>query len=304
MDLLDEFTKQAANLHGTVFEFGVTTHAPRSKKRVLIQAGTHGNETGGIGVQLELMKLIAQDPQRFAENEITFAIGNPDAVRAGKRFIERDLNRSFGTASTTTLEDRRAKVVEKYIARNDVMIDLHQTVQPSTRAFIVTSFDIDTFKMIDSLGVDDPILTYRSVFSADGMTGSHYAQTLGKPGFTIEMGALGLDQRQISETLAVVLRALSEPPGEFTPALRARLYTWSETIKQDGQTELVPGLINFSQIRAGQVVAHSGGRAIALTQDSFAVFPKYGALAKTSAEILQTLRPLTAQEITQWSTTP
>ena len=61
--------------------------------RVLVVAGTHGNERNGV----HLLQHWRQAPEDLATAglPVELAFGNPAAIAAGRRYIERDLNRSF-----------------------------------------------------------------------------------------------------------------------------------------------------------------------------------------------------------------
>ena len=61
--------------------------------QVLLVAGTHGNEINGIFLfeQWEKLPLLINTYGIKTQN----VIGNPEAKKAGKRYIHKDLNRSF-----------------------------------------------------------------------------------------------------------------------------------------------------------------------------------------------------------------
>jgi aspartoacylase len=103
--------------------------------RVAIVGGTHGNEFTGVYLlkkfeqQLNLVK-------RPSFETLTL-LGNPEAFKESRRYIDRDLNRSFFSqdlqnSTLTSYEEMRAKVIEKMLgpkgkSQVDVIIDLHST---------------------------------------------------------------------------------------------------------------------------------------------------------------------------------
>ncbi len=62
-------------------------------KRVLLVGGTHGNELIGV----YLIKKFEQDPELVRRNsfETLTLLGNPRAIEATVRYIDKDLNRCF-----------------------------------------------------------------------------------------------------------------------------------------------------------------------------------------------------------------
>ncbi|MGA1304563.1 MAG: aspartoacylase [Cyanobium sp.] len=61
--------------------------------RVLVVGGTHGNERNGV----QLLEQWSLEPESLdtAGLSVEFTLGNPGAIAACRRYLERDLNRSF-----------------------------------------------------------------------------------------------------------------------------------------------------------------------------------------------------------------
>ena len=97
--------------------------------RILLIGATHGNEVLGVQVYQELLEKRSE-----AIRSIDFIIGNPRAYVAGKRYIECDLNRSYGSFGDM-YEQCRAREIEEYVklTNPDIILDIHTTtcVQPS-----------------------------------------------------------------------------------------------------------------------------------------------------------------------------
>ena len=103
--------------------------------RVAIVGGTHGNEFTGAYLikkfeqQLDLIK-------RPSFETLTL-LGNPQAFVESRRYIDKDLNRSFRSQdlqnpTLENYEDKRAKLIEKMLGSKgkcqvDVIVDLHST---------------------------------------------------------------------------------------------------------------------------------------------------------------------------------
>ncbi|WP_427159745.1 aspartoacylase [Aliinostoc sp. HNIBRCY26] len=103
--------------------------------RVLIVGGTHGNELTGV----YLVKLFQQYPElirRYTFESLTF-LANPQAITAGRRYIDQDLNRCFlqqdlEDITLSNYEDLLAKNINYLYGQNgkypvDFVVDLHST---------------------------------------------------------------------------------------------------------------------------------------------------------------------------------
>lgn len=107
--------------------------------KVLLTAGTHGNELSGIYIN-KLIKqgLFQADRSTFKTQSI---IANPEAVKRNVRFVESDLNREFGEVSSTTLEAEVAKGLKQEHAqtKQQLIIDLHNTTSNMGATLILLS---------------------------------------------------------------------------------------------------------------------------------------------------------------------
>jgi aspartoacylase len=99
---------------------------------ILIIGAQHGNEPLGEG----LINYIKQHRPDLLPH-CTYRTGNPRAKRAGVRYIESDLNRSF-TGGNKTYEERRAARLLAYIRKNNfnLVIDAHTTTCAEPPCFI------------------------------------------------------------------------------------------------------------------------------------------------------------------------
>ncbi len=104
-------------------------------RRVAIVGGTHGNELTGI----YLIKKFEQFPELLTRPslECMTLLGNPRAIAANRRYIDRDLNRCFADVDLaqpdlTIYEAQRAQEIvakfgSKTDSRIDFIIDLHSS---------------------------------------------------------------------------------------------------------------------------------------------------------------------------------
>src|SRR6185369_1648509 len=104
----------------------------RSGPRVVVLGGVHGNEVTGVMVVERMRAELDGGALALAAGTLTLVIGNPRAVKLGKRGSEphEDLNRSFTASSLDTkgpdtYEARRARELAPILAASDLVIDLH-----------------------------------------------------------------------------------------------------------------------------------------------------------------------------------
>lgn len=161
--------------------------------RVAIVGGTHGNEfTGAYLIKKfeQLPKLI----QRPSFETITL-LGNPKAFTAGKRYIDKDLNRSFFSANLqdstlSSYEDVRAKAIyeilkEKNKSQVDVIIDLHSTTANMGLSFMLGSYHPFLLQLATYLTSINPEV---KVCYTQAEKGSNFLRSLCDLGFVIEVG--------------------------------------------------------------------------------------------------------------------
>ena len=113
--------------------------------RVLVVAATHGNERNAPW----LLEQWRQRPQQLASAGVDLAleIGNPEALAANRRYIDRDLNRSFAPdllqdPARTELEVQRARQLLAQFGPEghqpcSVAIDLHSTTSAMGNSLVV-----------------------------------------------------------------------------------------------------------------------------------------------------------------------
>lgn len=95
--------------------------------KILFIVCMHGNETLGLVALKKLAK----------NNDVNFIIGNKRAMQKGQRFIETDLNRSFGAKNPKSFEEKLAVKMIKEIKRYDFIVDIHTTTAPTEKLVIV-----------------------------------------------------------------------------------------------------------------------------------------------------------------------
>ena len=116
-----------------------------ARARVLVVAGTHGNERNGV----HLLERWRRAPETLARSGLAVALipGKPAAITAGRRYLDRDLNRAFLPAllndpNHQELEVRRARELlatwgPRGVNPCAVAFDLHSTTAAMGNSLVV-----------------------------------------------------------------------------------------------------------------------------------------------------------------------
>ncbi len=99
------------------------------KNTILVVGGMHGNESLGLG----LVRLLKEKPIKGVDT----LIANPKAVKLNLRFVESDMNRSFGGQFAGTYETKRAVWLKRKAAPYKLVLDFHNTQAPQNNCCFV-----------------------------------------------------------------------------------------------------------------------------------------------------------------------
>ncbi|MES2525570.1 MAG: succinylglutamate desuccinylase/aspartoacylase family protein [Bdellovibrionota bacterium] len=253
----------------------------------------HGNEIGGIEIFLKLLEGI-QNNKLSIKSNIRLMLGNVDAYYEDKRFLESDLNRSFKIESGhTTREELRALELEKYLHDTDVLIDIHQTIGPTSTAFFIFEFEQTSYNLARVLKKDLPVVISANKRAFKGVTTTSYI--IGRKGIaiTIETGQKSIDDTQISMGLQISRQAIEMDFTKTIPTSEIEnSFVSSQTIlNPDGSLELVKKYNNFDSVKMGELLAKNTEKEVHCEFDGKILFPKYGEYARSSAELAQILKP-------------
>jgi len=264
--------------------------ADATRPAVLVSVGVHGDETGPIEVVAYLLD--ALQPAALAV-DLMLCVGNIGAIRAGKRFIDADLNRMFRTERGSlegTAEAARADVMiaatSKFFEGAGPQrwhLDLHTAIRPSvypTFAIVPELIEDGARKrLIDWLGVAGigaVIMNPKSVGTYSYYSAEHHAAA----GTTVELGRIGTlgqnDIAQFAEASAALddllrgkaMRAADKQPHIFATA--------RQIIKLSDKFEMAFGkdTHNFTAMRQGEVIARDGDTVYKVEHpEELVVFP-------------------------------
>ncbi len=250
----------------------------------------HGNEWAGLATLNNTLSLIEAGVVEL-KMPVAFVIGNPDAARENKRFLGKDLNRSFAAKPNggNIPEEARARELGRILERTAYLVDFHQTSRSGDRPFFIFPYNRRSFLFARGIAPRKTIVTHWGrPFSAEGMCSDEFTNSHGGCGVSLELGQNGFDPYQIAVGVDCALWAIATTQrflerGEALsahgdPESEGELYTWAEIMDwpaEGSHVELVEGLTNFREIAAGERLGAVDGRPIVARVAGRMLFPKY-----------------------------
>jgi succinylglutamate desuccinylase len=269
---------------------GEHRHAPE-RPSILLSVGVHGDETGPIEMVAHAVEALSRSPQELAV-DLMLCVGNIDAIAAGKRFIDADLNRMFRLERgdlASTFEAGRADTL--IAATRDFFdgagaqrwhLDLHTAIRASRYpkfAIVPELIEEDARRgliaWLGQGGIEAVIMNPKSAGTYSYWT----AERHGVASSTVELGRIGtLGQNDLSQFAAMsaalhaLLRGLPAPSGDaplvFNTAQSITKLSDAFSMSFGRDTE------NFTPLRQGEVIATDGDTVYTVQHDEeFVVFP-------------------------------
>ncbi len=276
-------------------------YAQNSERIVSITVGSHGDEVGGFAALGEFLRecvVAGYFQRRWPRTSFLVGLGNLEAALQNRRYVERDLDRSFGTPSTQFLEERIAKIYEKWFAWTQWNLDVHQTVLPSRSPFFIGPAAARVRSMAMQIHPEIPVIGFPAGgFSVDGTPLDDWILYQGNVSVSVEMGQKGFHEEQIRFGKNLMFRFLDEAVRGFSQTLSQspRILEKKAVVRKTPGLVLHPGFENLQSIRKGEVLGISqGGDSLLAPESGFVLFPKYGELAACSSELCQIVGPVDA----------
>lgn len=163
-------------------------------RRVAIVGGTHGNELTGA----YLIKKFERFPEVIERSsfETITLLGNPKAFEAGRRYIDKDLNRCFHNEdlhdpTLSSYEERRAKTIHQMLgsrgkAQVDLIVDLHSTTANMGLTIIMGNEHPFNLRLAAYLSSINPLV--RVCNSTQSSQRNAFLRSLCELSFVIEIG--------------------------------------------------------------------------------------------------------------------
>jgi len=262
-----------------------------ARASVLLSVGVHGDETGPIEMVAHAVEALARAPRELAA-DLMLCVGNIDAIAAGKRFVDADLNRMFRLDRgdlASTFEAGRADTL--IAATHDFFagagpqrwhLDLHTAIRASRYPqFAIVPELIEEgargrlIAWLGQGGVEAVIMNPKSAGTYSYWT----AERHGAAASTVELGRIGtLGQNDLSQFAAMsaalhaLLRGASAQPGThplvFNTAQSITKLSDAFSMSFGRDTE------NFTPLKQGEVIATDGDTVYTVKHDEeFVVFP-------------------------------
>jgi succinylglutamate desuccinylase len=270
----------------------LTIKAAGDRPSVLISVGVHGDETGPIEMVAYLLDALSRQASALAVN-LMLCVGNIGAIRAGKRFIDADLNRMFRVERGTLAGAAEAARADAMIAATAAFfadagpvrwhLDLHTAIRPSVYPMfaIVPEIIADAprrtlIEWLGLAGIGAVIMNPASVGTYSYYSAEHHAAA----GTTVELGRIGtLGQNDLSQfadaSLALddLLRGAPRREAMQSPHVFS---TARQIIKLSDQFQMAFGkdTHNFTALKQGEEIARDGDTIYTVQHsEELVVFP-------------------------------
>lgn len=286
---LNLFAQQEKNHPGSVSDcvfFDFKKHTGHIVFSFLI----HGNEVGPLEAALKMIQQLKEKKINYG-GKVSFVLGNKKAALQGQRFLDADLNRSFGlhTPDPNAHEHKRAAEMTPLIEQCDVFFDFHQTIMPCAFAFYIFPMHTPSQLWAQAAGGTTAWVTRKASqsFSSAGHCADEWARTLGKPGVTIELGQQGFNQNCTQTAFLVLKRTLSNADAVYAKHRKIELLAKKQnpfslfTTKHrepldHPRKRLNPNFKNFDLVQKGAVLGADGlDNPLVCPCNGYILFPKY-----------------------------
>lgn len=284
---------------------------------VVCVGGIHGNEPSGVAALERIISRLEARQPAFHGRLIAVA-GNLPALRADRRFIDRDLNRGWNVRRVSAVIERPATsedleqaallaVLVPVIraATDDVyLLDLHTTSSTSP-PFVTLSDTLETRAFAARLGLPlvlgieeeiDALVDYLSGFGAVAVgieAGRHDDPTsidIHEAALWLALAVAGClaEDSDIADFEACRRRlaeARRDLPGVFEVIYR-RAITPIDAFR------MTPGFDNFTPVKAGEIVAHDILGPVPVPMSGRLFLPLYQAQGDDGYFLVRSIRPV------------
>lgn len=283
---------------------------------VLCVAGIHGNEPSGVHAVRRVIAQLTELQPAFRGRFLAVS-GNRPALQAGRRFIERDLNRGWNVRRVSrTLERPETVEDEEQAALLEILVpaireaagpvyllDLHTTSSASP-PFLTLGDSLRTRMFARKLGMPlvlgieekiDAMVDYLAEFGTVGVgieAGQHEdprSVDLHEAGLWLSLAAAGCLQEG---TEVVDLGACRTEIREARNGLsRVFEVIYRRAINPEDGFRMTPGFANFTAVRAGQIVAHDARGPVPTPMRGRLFLPLYQAQGDDGYFLVRSISP-------------
>lgn len=286
----------------------------------------HGNERAGLAVLNSLIEMWKAGRLAPPLGAFALVLGNPAAAEKNVRFLERDLNRSFGREQNQLLEEKRADELEKILTQTAMFFDIHQTKQPGDRPFFIFPYSRNGLSLARAIAPQVTVVTHwGKPFSNDGRCSDEFVNSCGGTGITIELGQNSLNPYHVAVGVEAAIWAIGVADealqgGEKSPKsglntghcardggrAEGELFTWAAVVPYppSGEVALDPGWNNFRYVKAGERLGTIDLQPLLSPAAGFMLFPKYNdpvadAGLPRPSELCRLMKPISDSDLPQ-----
>lgn len=267
---------------------------------------THGNEVAGIDVLAQFVEFIGECPE-YLTFPVALILGNYEACLQDKRFLDKDLNRSFDQTNSTLLEEKRARQIESILIRSRFLLDFHQTIEPTESPFFIFGYkNHEGFEFAREVDPSIPIVTHwAGSFSNDGRCSDEFVISNGGTGITLELGQNSFNPYHVAVGFRAALKAVKivqrkiEGKNWSQHDDEAEIYTWGEVLPFPEKGCLDEGWHNFRSVEKGQKIGTCKDGDLKAGVSGKILFPKYLRNPNTAApaEICRILKKISKSDL-------
>lgn len=232
------------------------------KPQIAIVGCLHGDEIIGKKAIDELKKI------KLLRGSLKLVVANEKALRAKKRMVEKDLNRSFPGKKNGCYEEKLAHCLIKEILPADVVIDVHATNSNFERLAITSKLDKKTKQILKHLPCDKVALISSEAFGENSMI------RFAKVGIAIEYGPnkKGGNYGKALDDILILLKNLEMIEGIKKNYSRKELYEVEGKYAVDSNFKASKKIKNFKLIKKGETIGQTGTRKIRSTKSFYPLF--------------------------------
>ena len=255
---------------------------------VVFSAIIHGDEVGSIPGMLRAMDHLKSGQLRYG-GKATFVLGNPEAARKNRRFLETDLNRLFIEHNNQTHEGLRSEQLKPIFDSCDLLVDFHQTILPTKQPFYIFPWSAVSWQWAQALQIAAVCVDATPSSGSATPTSrcaDDYVNESGRPAVTIELGEKGFCKQAEDLTYSAITQALhaadrlTNQQTDITAiAAASKPLTLYETVHREPYSNsalrLRPGLINFQPVTAGELLTSPESPQLLAPASGMLLFPKY-----------------------------
>jgi len=241
----------------------------------IILAGVHGDERCGVEALEKILPNL-----RIEKGEVLFGYGNPQAIKANKRYIEANLNRMFVEDKSLSLKEKesyeykRAQFLKTYLDKAETLLDIHASSVKNTKPFVIC--EANAKGIFEYLPVNIIVSGFDEV--EPGGT-DYYMNKSGKTGICVECGYL--NNPQSTEIAEESIFAFLKVRGHITKdnmVCRRQRYVrmYKKYFAKTDNFILSKTFGDFEEVQKGQLIGIDGGEEVRALKQSVILFAHNG----------------------------